>query len=334
MRGRVGSESKFSKSHTMDVSIIIVNWNGRDLLAKCIESIIKHPPSASYEIVVVDNASTDGSAGWLRAAHSNGWLRGANLRLIENAENVGFGRANNIAFSQTDSGMLFLLNSDTEVREGTIDRLIEGLKSNEKAGGCCPKMLNSDGSFRPTVYRNPPAVWEILVTGFRLYHLLPGRIRAGLLLGPHWDHSKRRTTRTLSGAAILLRREVIDSVGGFDEEFYFYGEDIELGLRIVNSGWELLFEPAAQVVHHGSKSALLRWGPEEVHRRSVDASLRCYRKSLPRSRFVANCLANCLVSSLTRVWRRARGRATRDVDILLSVHREYLKEAVSGRRRT
>ena len=317
----------------MDLSIIIVNWNGRDLLARCIQSIIKHPPSAQYEIVVVDNASTDGSAEWLRASHSNGWFKDTNLRLIQNAENVGFGRANNIAFSQTDARMLFLLNSDTEVREGTINGLVEALKSNEKAGGCGPKMINTDGSVRPTVYRNPPAAWEILVTGLRLYHLLPRRIRAELLLGPHWDHSKRRTTRTLSGAAILLRREVIESVGGFDEEFYFYGEDIELGLRIVNAGWELLFEPAAQVVHHGSKSALLRWGPEEVHRRSVDASLRCYRKSMPRSSFVANCLASCLVSSLMRIWRMARGRATRDIDILLNVHREHLKEVMSRRNR-
>ena len=317
----------------MDISVIIVNWNGRDLLARCIESILKHPPSAPYEIVVVDNASTDGSVEWLRAAQRNGRLKDANLRLIENKENVGFGRANNIAFSQISARMLFLLNSDTEVREGTIDRLVDALKSNEKAAGCGPKMLNTDGSFRPTVYRNPPAVWEILVTGLRLYYLLPRRIRAELLLGPHWDHSKRRTTRTLSGAAILLRRDVIDSVGGFDEEFYFYGEDIELGLRIVNAGWELLFEPTAQVVHHGSKSALLRWGPEEVHRRSVDAALRCYRKWLPRFRFVANCLANCLVSSLMRVWRVARGRTTRDIDILLSVYREHLKEVVSRRNR-
>ena len=317
----------------MDVAIIIVNWNGRRLLAKCIESIIKHPPSAPYEIVVVDNASTDGSAEWLRAAQSEGWLKETTLRLIENEENVGFGRANNIAFSQTDARMLFLLNSDTEVREGAIDRLVETLQSNEKAGGCGPKLLNTDGGLQPSVYRNPPTVWEILVTGLRLYYLLPRPIRAELLLGPYWDHSRRRTTRMLHGAAILLRREVIDSVGGFDEEFHFYGEDIELCLRIVNSGWELIFEPEAQVVHHDGESALLRWGSEERHRRLVDGILRCYRKSLPRFHFVANCLASCLVFSLERMWRGARGVSAKDIDVLLSVHREHLMDAVSGRNR-
>src|SRR5215475_5742742 len=264
---------------SVDLSIIIVNWNGRDLLAKCIESIVKNPPSVPYEIVVVDNASTDGSVEWLRAAQTDELVKGASLRVIENIENVGFGRANNMAFRQTSASMVFLLNSDAEVREGAIDRLIETLKSNEKAGGCGPKLLNTDGSLQPSVYRNPPTAWEILVTGLRLYYLLPGRLRGAILLGPYWDHSTRRKARMLSGAAILLRREVIDSVGGFDEEFYFYGEDTELCHRIITSGWELLFEPDAQVVHHCHKSALLRWGAEGKHRKNADAVLLYYRKS-------------------------------------------------------
>jgi N-acetylglucosaminyl-diphospho-decaprenol L-rhamnosyltransferase len=316
-----------------DLSIIIVNWNGRDLLARCIESVIKHPPSAPYEIVVVDNASTDGSVEWLRAAHSNGWLKETNLRLIKNAENVGFGRANNIAFRQTDARMLLLLNSDTEVREGAIDRLVETLKSNENAGGCGPKLLNTDGSVQPSVARNPTTAWEILVTGLKLSYLLPARIRGELLLGMFWDHSRRRKVRMLSGAAILLRREVIDSVGEFDEEFNFYGEDTELCLRIVNSGWELLFEPDALVVHHGGKSALQRWIPEEKFRRGAEAALLCYRKSLPRFHFVANCLARLLVFSFEHVWRRVRGVSTRDVDVQFSVYRKHLREIMSGRNR-
>jgi GT2 family glycosyltransferase len=315
---------------SVDLSIIIVNWNGQGLLAKCIESIVKHPPGAQYEIIVVDNASTDGSVEWLRTAQSNGLLKGASLRVIENIENVGFSKANNIAFRQTSAPMVFLLNSDTEVKEGAIDRLIEALKSNEKAGGCGPKLLNTDGSLQPSVYRNPPTVWEILVTGLRLYYLLPRRLRGALLLGPYWDHGRRRKARMLSGAAILLRSEVIDSVGGFDEEFHFYGEDIELCLRIVSSGWELLFEPDAHIVHHGGVSALQRWSSEEKSQMLIDGVLRCYSKSLPRFHFVANCLASCLVFSLERVWRRARGCSTEDIDMLFNVHRRHLRGAVSG----
>ena len=318
---------------SVDLSIIIVNWNGRDLLAKCIESIVKNPPSVPYEIVVVDNASTDGSVEWLRAAQTDELVKGASLRVIENIENVGFGRANNMAFRQTSASMVFLLNSDAEVREGAIDRLIETLKSNEKAGGCGPKLLNTDGSLQPSVYRNPPTAWEILVTGLRLYYLLPGGLRGALLLGPYWDHSSRRKARMLSGAAILFRSEVFDSVGGFDEEFHFYGEDIELCLRIVSSGWDLLFEPDAHVVHHGGVSALQRWGSEEKHQMLIDGVLHCYRKSLPRFHFVANCLASCLVFSLERVWRGMRGVSTKDIDLLFGVHRKHLREVFSDWKR-
>ncbi len=194
-------------------------------------------------------------------------------------------------------------------------------------------MLNTDGSVQASVCRNPTTAWEILVTGLRLWYLLPRRVRAVLLLGMFWDHSRRRKVRMLSGAAILLRRDVIDSVGGFDEEFDFYGEDTEFCLRIVNSGWELLFEPDAQVVHHGGKSALQRWIPEEKYRRGAEAALQCYRKSLPRFHFVANCFARLLVFSLERVWRRARGVSTREVDVQFSVYRKHLREIMSGRNR-
>jgi GT2 family glycosyltransferase len=227
--------------------------------------------------------------------------------------------------------MLLLLNSDAEVRRGAIDKLVDALKSNEKIGGCGPKLLNADGSLQPSARRNPTTAWEILVTGLRISYLLPRRIRGELLLGPYWDHSRRRKVRMLSGAAILLRREVIDSVGGFDEEFYFYGEDAELCHRIVTSGWELLFEPEAQVVHHSHKSALLRWGAEGKHSQNADAVLLYYRKSLSVFQFVANCLANYLVFSLERVWRRARGVSTREIDILLSVQRKHLRRLASGR---
>jgi GT2 family glycosyltransferase len=332
---RARQPESMASGHPMgvDLSIIIVNWNGLDLLPRCLESIVKHPPSVSYEIVVVDNASTDGSVEWLRSAHSKGRLKAANLRLIENAENLGFGKANNIAFNQTNSPMLLLLNSDTEVTEGAIDKLVGTLKSNEKAAGCGPKLLNIDGSLQPSVHRNPPTAWATLMIGLRICYLLPMRIRAELLLGPFWDHSRRRKVRMLSGAVMLLRREVIDSVGGFDEELYFYGEDAELCLRIVTAGWDLLFEPDAQVVHHSGKSALLRWGAEEKLRRLADGVLRCYRKSLPGFHFVSYSLASCLILFLGHIRRRSQGISTRDVDVVLGVHRKHLREVVLGKSR-
>lgn len=312
----------------VELSIIIVNWNGRELLEQCLDSIIKSPPSVGYEIIVVDNASTDGSVEWLRSNQRRWKTGGANFQLIENAENMGFGRANNKAFALTNTPFLFLLNSDAEVRAGAIDGLIQSLRSDDQVGGIGPKLLNTDETLQPSVYRNPPTVWEILMTGLRLYYLVPRQLRGELLLGPYWDHNRRREVRMLSGAAILLRREVIGSVGGFDEEFHFYGEDIEWCLRIVRSGWKLLFEPGAEVVHHGGVTAVARWGAEEKSRTFVNALLRCYRKCLPRPHFVANCMAVCLVLSLEHVWRAIRGASTEDIDRLFGIHREHLKDAL------
>ena len=216
----------------VELSIIIVNWNGSDLLRRSVESVIACPPSIEFEIVVVDNASTDDSVAALRASELARQLteRGR-LQIIENSENLGFGRANNQAFAFTESPLLFLLNPDTEVTAGSIDLLIAAVKSDARVGAAGPRLLNADGSVQISVWRNPPAAWEILLSQLKLYLLLPRRIRGELLLGGHWDHNRERSVPMLSGAAILVRRTVIEAVGGFDERFHMYGEDNEWCLR-------------------------------------------------------------------------------------------------------
>lgn len=140
-----------------DVSIIIVNWNGGSLLTRCIETIVSSAPKATYEIVVIDNASEDDSIAQLRANEvAAPMIERRQLRIINNADNRGFGAANNQAFALTDSPYLFLLNCDTEVRPGSIDTLIEKLNSDRRIGACGPKILNSDGSVQVSAYFNPP----------------------------------------------------------------------------------------------------------------------------------------------------------------------------------
>src|SRR5262249_41788147 len=114
---------------------------------------------------------------------------------------------------------------------------------------------------------------------------------------------------------------------------HFYGEDIELCLRIVSSGWVLLFEPDAHVVHHGGGFAVLGWGSEEKYQDLVCGGLGWYRKYFARFYFFANCLASCLVISLERVWRGMRGVPTKDIDLLFGVHRKHLREAFSDWKR-
>ena len=148
-----------------DLSIIIVNWNGGSLLTRCIETVISSAPKVSYEIVIVDNASTDDSLAKLRASEVAAPMIGREqIRIVGNSENRGFGAANNQAFALTDSPLVFLLNLDTEVPPGTIDTLIQKLTSDPKIGACGPKMLNADGSLQTSVFFNPPCVWHTILS--------------------------------------------------------------------------------------------------------------------------------------------------------------------------
>lgn len=316
----------------VELAIIVVNWNGGELLRRTVESVIASPPSIAYEVVVVDNASTDDSVAVLRRSQLARELtdRGR-LRIIENSENRGFGPANNQAFALTDALLLLLLNPDTEVTAGSIDRLIATVQSNSCTAAVGPRLLNVDGSLQISVWRNPPAAWEILLSQLKLYLLLPRRLRGELLLGGHWDHNRERHVPMLSGAAILVRRAVIEEVGGFDERFHMYGEDNEWSLRIVRAGWQLVFQPDAIIRHHGAQSSLQRWTSLEKLRVQLEASYLFQEHSLPRHRLITNQLASYMTASGQHLWRRLRGIQASDLKLAREIHWEHLKRAlVSG----
>lgn len=315
----------------VELAIIIVNWNGGELLRRTVESVIVSPPSVEYEIVVVDNASTDDSLAMLRTSKVVRELtdRGR-LRIIENTENRGFGPANNQAFAFTDAFLLLLLNPDTEVTAGSIDRLIATIKSNSRTAAVGPRLLNVDGSLQISVWRNPPAAWEILLSQLKLYLLLPRRLRGELLLGGHWDHNRERRVPMLSGAAILVQRPVIEEVGGFDERFHMYGEDNEWCLRILRAGWHMVFQPDAVILHHGAQSSLQRWTNLEKLRVQLEASYLFQQHSLPRRRLITNQLASYVTASGQHLWRRLRGIKAPDVKLASEIHWEHLKRALVG----
>jgi GT2 family glycosyltransferase len=135
----------------------------------------------------------------------------------------------------------------------------------------------------------------------------------------------------LSGAAILVRREVIKDVGGFDERFHMYAEDDEWCLRIARAGWLLVFEPAAVVMHHGGHAASSRWNDLERVRRITDEGLRFQRLCLSRWQLTSNTLANCVVVSLAYIWRRMTGHPTVETRMKLGLYLKYLKQALLDR---
>jgi GT2 family glycosyltransferase len=312
-----------------ELSFIIINWNGGELLRRCVESVVASPPSVPYEVIIVDNNSSDDSIARLRESDAARAL-GESLRIVENEENRGFGSANNQAFKLTSAPLLFLLNPDTEVTRGSVDKLIAAVRSDDRTGMAGPKLLNADGSVQVSVWRGDPSAWEALLTGFRLHKLLPRRARGELLLAEHWDYSRRRAVGMLSGAAMMLRREVVDEVGGFDERFHMYGEDNEWCLRIRRAGWRLLFEPDAVVTHLGAASSLKRWDSLEKLRVQAEAFLDVQRYCLPRRRRITSLAARCLLLYLQTTARRLRGRERRDVDQTLRLFAADLRRALRG----
>jgi len=222
-----------------------------------------------------------------------------------------------------------LLNPDAEVTEDSIDKLIATVRSRSRVGAAGPKILNADGSLQISAWRNPPAAWEILLSQMKLYLLLPRRLRGELLLGGHWDHNRERQVPMLGGAALLVRREVIEQVGGFDERFHMYGEDNDWCLRIVQAGWQLIFQPAAVVLHHGAQSSLQRWNNLEKLRIQLEAGYLFQKRSLPRRRLLTNQLASFVTASGQHLWRRLRGVDAPDVKLATQIHWEHLKRALS-----
>jgi hypothetical protein len=313
-----------------ELSIIIVNWNAGDLLPRCIQSIIASGPQVGYEVVVIDNASQDESLALLRANQAE-LLLNERLRIVTNSENRGFGPANNQAFALTTAPFVFLLNPDTEIFPGTIDTLIASMHSNHRVGACAPKIVNPDGSLQISVFHNPPRVWQTVLSNLKLYLVLPRRLRGELLLSDHWDHNRRRLVPMVSGAAILARREMIEEVGGFDERFEMYAEDNEWCLRITRSGWQLMFEPAAAVMHHGSQSALKRWPELQKKQVQLEAGYRFQNQVLPRWRVIANQLTNYLIISAQVGWRSLRGIKAPGLELQQKVYRENLKRSLGIR---
>ena len=313
-----------------EVSIIIVNWNGGSLLTRCVETIVSSAPHVTYEIVVIDNDSADNSLAELRASEvAAPMIAREQLRIYENAENRGFGAANNQAFKLTSSPFVFLLNLDTEVPPGTIDKLIDKLKSDRKIGACGPRILNFDGSLQVSVFFNPPRVWHTVLSQLWLYHLLPRRIRGELLLGWHWSHDRERSVPMLGGAAIMARREMIEQVGGFDERFHMYAEDNEWCWRITKSDWRLMFIPEAILRHHGAQSSSKRWSPADQIRVRLRAGFNFENRALPRWRLAANQLANYMVVNVQITGRKLFGIQHPELHVIKEMHREHLKRALS-----
>jgi len=226
----------------MELSVIIVNWNTRELLAKCLESLaleLEDFDPSTVEVFVVDNASTDGSQDMV--CDSFDWVT-----LINNEENSGFSRANNQAIGISSGKCVLLLNSDTEMREGSLSAMTRYVAASSRIAAIGCRLVNPDGSVQcyPSRTMSPGAFMTML------WHL-PGYSR---LMRGAADAQIPCMVERIKGACMMLHRRAISDVGLLDERFRLYCEEDDWCLRALKRGWQLWYYPLAEVVHHGGSS--------------------------------------------------------------------------------
>jgi hypothetical protein len=230
------------------VSIVIVSFNTREYLERCLDAVA----GGVHEVVVVDNASEDGSPALVRE-------RFPSVRLIELPENLGFGAANNVGMDAAAGELFLLLNSDAWPVGDAIEELAVFVADRPRVGVVGPRLQNLDGSLQRSV-RGWPTTWR-LATEYLFLRRLGRRTRAfNAFYGAGFDHESERQVEVVKGAVMLVRRGAYEATGGFDRDFFMYGEEMDLCYRAARAGWEVVFDPDAEFVHVGGASTGARWG--------------------------------------------------------------------------
>lgn len=230
-----------------DLSVVIVNYNVVFFLEQCLNSVFAASKNLNVQIFVVDNNSVDGSINMLKENFSS-------VVLIENKENVGFSKANNQAIKRANSPYVLLLNPDTVIEEDTFDKCINFMNSNADCGGLGLRMLDGKGNFLPESKRGFPSPSVAFYKIFGLSYLFPksqkfGRYHLGFL-----SEFEVNEVDVLSGAFMLLRSEILEKVGLLDEQFFMYGEDIDLSYRIKLGGYKNYYFPKTKIIHYKGES--------------------------------------------------------------------------------
>jgi hypothetical protein len=252
----------------VDVSVVIVSWNTRDLLLDCIDSLVAQTRHATLELIVVDNGSHDGSADALADARPT-------VRLIRNAENRGFARACNQGLSIATGDYLCLVNSDIKALDGVIDRMWAYLQDHPEIGALAPKTVGRDLQLRRNC-RDYPTLRNEAAQLLFLTRLFPGvKAFRGRTLHDY-DYSTPSDIEVLSGCFLMVPRRVWEEVGGLDERFFIYAEDTDWSKRIKDAGWRVVYYPQAQAIHYGGSSASLE--PATFTVELMKANLQYWRK--------------------------------------------------------
>lgn len=228
---------------SLDVSIVVVNYNTKDLTLNCLESLVEYTSGIKYEIIVVDNASSDGSCADIRRIFPR-------VRLVVNETNIGFAAANNAAFKEAGGKYVFFLNSDTVLLNDAVKIFFDFMESHQGQDfACCGGNLLEENKEPQLPYGNFPSLRQIFFEQFFLYRIFPSFYARIPKLGVKEVVAELKEVPYVSGADLFVRKEVFNIIGKFDERFFLYYEDTDFGYRLKKSGYKSAIVPEAKIIH-------------------------------------------------------------------------------------
>ncbi len=253
----------------MELSVVVVSYNTKKLLKQCLDSVFQHTKGIKFEVMVVDNNSTDGSVEMIKKFQISNSPAGRDpasrdkfqIKLIENKENLGFAAANNQALRKTQGKYVLLLNSDTVLMENSLKKMIDWMEKNKKVGISSCQLVYQDGSLQRTGGYFPNLLrifnWMFFLDDLPLIRELikpfhPHEPRNGWLSSQYFQ--KQHFQDWVTGAFLLSRKKVIDQIGLLDEQFFMYVEEVEFCYRAKQAGWQIAYVPITKIVHLALKS--------------------------------------------------------------------------------
>jgi hypothetical protein len=235
----------------MDLSICIVNWNAQKFLIDCLESICNSKTALNYEVIVVDNASSDDSVRLVKK-------RFPKVRVIECKKNEGFTVGNNLAIQHSSGRHVLLLNPDTLVTPGSLEAMVKFMDSNKHVGACGCRLFNPETGWVEASARSFPTLLPLLWNLSYLDRLFSRSSFFNKYLMTYLPDNEIREVDWVTGACLMVNHDVIEQVGGLDENIFMYCEDAEWCYRIKQAGWAIYYYPAAEIAHYRGQSSKLR----------------------------------------------------------------------------
>ena len=239
----------------MDLSIIIVSWNVKELLRENLKSLYEKSANVQFEVFVVDNNSHDGSAEMVRKEFPE-------VNLISNKENLGFAKANNQAIEKAQGRYVLLLNPDMRVHETTLAGMVRWMDNHKEAGVAGCHLIDEEGSTVPHVRRFPTVFDQSLII-LKIPHALPFLLNRYLMKS--FDYERQAVVDSIRGSFFMIRKEVIEKIGGLDEDYFIWFEEVDYCKKVFNSGWKVMYTPSVQCTDYIGKSFAQVMGYKKQH---------------------------------------------------------------------